>query len=260
MSAINSVVSILVIGLVGCAPKPRDFGSAGAGGTTSAGGAQSSSAGTSGASTTTTGSSSSSATAGGAGGMSSTGVGGSTATSGTAGGSSTGTSSGGAGGADGGVVSAVLVKNEGPVDDTYNFGTMQNAGQGFVLGADSTITDISIQGSKGNAHTQKPFTVEIRSVSIDGPVVWSESFPMSVLEDYSETPGWNELLISSPPMLPGGAVPYFIRITAGVGGSQNDELRWSYVKSNSYPGGSMYGGTIEAPNADHNFRVSGHSP
>lgn len=260
MSALKSVISILVIGLVGCAPKQRDFGSAGAGGTTGAGGAQSSSTGTGGASTTTTGSSSSSATTGGAGGMSSAGAGGSTATSGAAGGSSTGTASGGAGGADGGVVSVTLVQNDGPVDDTYNFGTMQNAGQGFVLAADSTITALDIRGSKGMSSSSGHFSVEIRSASIDGPIVWSEDFSIDALGPYSVTPELRELLISSPPMLSGGAVPYFIRMNAGGGGNQNDELRWSYVKSNSYPGGSMYGGAMEVPNADHNFRVRGHSP
>ena len=155
--------------------------------------------------------------------------------------------------ANGNTLECLAVSYEGSNDDYENFGTSGAAGQGFKVPADTSLSRVAFYGSKGISSSGTTFTVEIRTGSITGSVVATQTFNTSVLTAYG-LPAWNKLTLTTPVSLSAG-IQYFLRWIAN-NGSSNDELRWSIDTTiPTYADGNEWIGTTEYTTRDRSFRL-----
>lgn len=156
---------------------------------------------------------------------------------------------------------AVLTNYEGSNDDYENGGTGGGRGQSFKLPSDSSVSSISIYGSRGNAASGTT-RFSIHSSSMTGTELVGKTITTSTLSSYGSA-AWNEIVFDSPVNLTGG-VTYYLKALS-LTGSSNDELRWStdYTSPSYSDGGSWYatsgdtGWTDYSGSRDKNFRING---
>lgn len=154
---------------------------------------------------------------------------------------------------------AVLTSYEGANDDYENGGTNGYRGQSFKVPSNSSVTSISIYGSRGNTYSGTT-TVSIWATSLTGTELGSKTVNTSTLTAYG-SPAWNEITFDTPINLT-GAVQYYLKVATSTG-SAADELRWSTDVGGTYADGASWYATTgdtgwtENTGREKNFRISG---
>ena len=155
---------------------------------------------------------------------------------------------------------AILTSYEGSNDDYENGGTAGGRTQAFQVPSNSTVTSVSIYGSRGGSASGNT-VFSIHQGTATGTTIATKTIASTSLSGYG-SPAWNEITFDTPGSLVAGTT-YHLKVLS-TSGSSSDEVRWSTdTTSPAYASGHPWYGTgdasyVESTTRDKNFRVNGN--